>query len=277
VNDDALKKIEIEDDLEKLILNAQCEKHGQYESVAYKLPWVGSQTPWSKCPACTAESAKLAEENRKRRENDEKERRLRETLDARINASGIPFRFRDRRLSNYLVSNPGQKRALEFAENYAAKFESMYASGRCAAFLGKIGTGKTHLAVGIAHAVMEDGYSVIFTQVADAIGRVKDTWNRSCQESESKAIATLANVDLLILDELGAQHHSETDLLILYRILNKRYEQRLPTIFTANLEAGELKTYLGDQIVSRLREDDAQFIGFKWDDYRSKNGVRYAA
>lgn len=148
-----------------------------------------------------------------------------------------------------------------------------------ALFIGLPGTGKTHLAVGIGLEVMEHhGAAVLFTTVMRAVRRVKDTWGRDSRESESEAIAALVFPDLLILDEVGVQFGSDTEKLLLFDILNERYERRRPTILMSNLalddaeEGGRvvpgIKSYLGERVFDRLREDGGQYVVFDWPSHR---------
>lgn len=238
---------------------AKCDTHGEYEGRCY----LGNV--WTGCPTCAAE-----EQARQQAEADAK---VRADSVARwqrkIGDAGIPERFRDRRLSTYVAATESQRRALAFAQGYADDFDAAVKTGRSALFVGLPGTGKTHLAVGIGMDVMErDNRSVLFTTVMRAVRRVKDTWSRGSAESESDAIAALVFPDLLILDEVGVQFGSDTEKLILFDVLNERYERRRPTILMSNLTIEEVADFLGERIIDRLREDGGEFIPFDWDSYR---------
>lgn len=84
--------------------------------------------------------------------------------------------------------------------------------------------------------------------------------------------------DLLILDEVGVQFGSDTERLLLFDILNERYERRRPTILMSNLalddaeEGGRvvpgIKSYLGERVFDRLREDGGQSVVFDWPSHR---------
>ncbi|HBJ69976.1 MAG TPA: hypothetical protein DDZ09_17370, partial [Alcaligenes faecalis] len=140
-----------------------------------------------------------------------------------LSRAAIPPRFADRRLSNYLPTCPEAAKALQVAQQYADTFERAMETGRSLIFIGNVGAGKTHLAVGIAHEVMQQGYSALFTSVMGAVRSIKETYGRR-ELTESQAIARLVEPDLLILDEVGVQFSSDTERLYLFEILNGRYE-----------------------------------------------------
>ncbi len=243
---------------------SHCDAHGAYESTN----WLRSI--WSGCPAC-------ADEAKAKREAAEKvkQREARAAAwERQVGEAGIPERFQNRSLKSFVAETPEQVRALQFAIGYADGFDQAMATGRSAVFLGKPGTGKTHLAVGIALRVMHrDRRVAMFTTVMRAIRRVKDTWTRGSEESETQAIAALVFPDLLILDELGVQFGSETEKLILFDVLNERYEKRKPTLLLSNLDLDGVRGYLGDRIFDRLREDKGEMVAFDWDSWRGRSEV----
>ena len=240
---------------------ATCERHGEFES----LHIFGNF--WSKCQECSAEAAAKEKAAREEREQEESlERWYR-----RLGHAGIPDRFRDRSLKTYLAESEGQRRALAFSEAYADGFDDALATGRCAVFIGKPGTGKTHLAVGIGLRVMHrDGRTVMFTTVMRAIRRVRNTWNnRNADESETQAIEALTRPDLLIMDEVGVQYGSDAEKLLIFDILNERYENRRPTLLLSNLDLVDVRAYLGERVYDRLREDEGEVIVFDWESHRA--------
>lgn len=236
---------------------ATCDRHGTYTSRNY----LGNV--WSRCPTCAGEEARATEEREKAERAERRVRAWREAL----GHSQIPERFRDRTLDSYIAKGEGQKRALAFAQEYAASFEK--ARGRSAIFVGTPGTGKTHLAIGIALEIMRDHrHTALFYTVMRAIRRVKETWNRNSKETESQAIGALTYPSLLILDEIGVQHGSETEKTILFDVLNERYEQRRPSILLSNLPLDEVRQYLGDRVFDRLREGGGEAVVFDWASHR---------
>ncbi len=240
-----------------------CEVHGEYQAKCHM------RTIWTKCPTCSkerwdAEAAKKAEEAKA------------ESIalwQRKLGWAGIPDRFHERTLASYKATTDEQRTALSFAQEYADGFDAVSQTGRSAVFVGKPGTGKTHLAVGIALDVMGQwNGSALFTTAMRALRRVKGTWARGSEESETQAIEALVFPDLLILDEVGVQFGSDTEKMILFDILNERYERRKPTILLSNLTVDEVKGYLGERIFDRMREDGGRVVVFDWASYRGQAG-----
>lgn len=189
-----------------------------------------------------------------------------------LGRAAIPERFADRRLDNFLPHSDGPTKALAIAQAYADNFDQARKTGASLIFCGGVGSGKTHLAVGIAHAVIAMDKVAVFTSVVGAIRTVKDTYRRDSDIKEAQAIAKLIEPDLLILDEVGVQFGSETEKMILFEIINGRYERLKPTIVISNLAKDALTDYLGERVVDRLREGGGRMVIFDWPSYRRLAG-----
>lgn len=235
-----------------------CETHGEFESknVFGKV--------WSDCPVCITESRVKADQEKAEREAQERQR----VWLRRMGDAGIPERFRTRTLACYKATTAGQKRALEFMTEYAEQFSLVSETGRCAILCGLPGTGKTHLSIGVALHIMAAGKVAAFTTVQRMIRRMKDSWRKDSDESESDVINVLVYPDLLIIDEIGVQFGSEFEKNFMFDLLNERYEKRKPTILLSNLTAPEIKTFLGERVYDRMKEDGAQCVSFDWASYR---------
>lgn len=237
-----------------------CPEHGSFESKNF----IGRV--WSKCYACAAEkdAADKAQAHAKARAAQV------QAWEQQIGQSGIPERFQNRTLATYKADNAGQRHALTVATELAGHFSQGPKTGRGAIFIGRPGTGKTHLAVGIGMELMKKGRPVLFTTVMRAIRRIKDTWSKGAVESESQAVAALVFPDLLILDEVGLQFGSETEKNLLFDVLNERYEKRKSTLLLSNLTLPEVQGYLGERVFDRMREDGGEVVTFGWESRRSK-------
>ena len=76
---------------------------------------------------------------------------------------------------------------------------------------------------------------------------------------------------MMALDELSGKFGSDAEKILLFDVLNERYEKRKSTIIISNLTVPEVKEYLGERIFDRMREDGGKSIAFDW---KSHRGVR---
>ena len=95
--------------------------------------------------------------------------------------------------------------------------------------------------------------TALFLNVVDAFSKIKETYAKKSENSESDVLNQFCNIDLLILDEFGVQVGSEHEKLLLFRIINTRYENLMPTILISNLSALEIKNF-EHRIYDRLKE-----------------------
>jgi DNA replication protein DnaC len=247
--------------VEYVVESKNCDTHGIYDARQY---WFMSV--WTRCPTCGEEEA--AE---KTKQDAEKALALRNfQWNQRLVDAAIPQRFMSKTLATYVAKNDGQQRALEFANRYAETFDTAASSGRCAIFCGSPGTGKTHLSIGIAMHVMakDKALYAVFTTVQRFMRQVKGTWSKNSVATENQIMEMYADADLLILDEVGVQFGSDTEKQILFDLFNSRYERCRPTIFISNLQAGELKKYLGERVYDRIKEDGGCVVPFAWESHR---------
>jgi DNA replication protein DnaC len=239
---------------------SHCDEHGDFESRNL------FRDVWSKCPQCAANQQ--ATEQREAEERDAAAKHF--AWQRKLGEAAIPERFRSRTLESYTPAGDGQRSALAFSQEYACNFSTAIETGRSAIFCGKPGTGKTHLAVGIGLEVMRSGRLVLFTTAQRAFRRMKDAWRSDSNESEGDVIRLLVQPDLLILDEIGVQFGTKFEENALFDILNERYEKRRPSLLLSNLTAPEVRTFLGERVYDRIKEDGGVIVPFDWASHRGK-------
>ncbi|PJN03766.1 ATP-binding protein [Streptomyces sp. CB01201] len=117
---------------------------------------------------------------------------------------------------------------------------------------GPTGTGKTHQAYGAVRSLLGAGVRLRWEAVntPDLYARLRP---RQGHDPE-RDLATLSRCPLLILDDLGAAKHSEWTEELTYRLIDRRYTERLPTLITTNLPIDALRGAVGDRVASRLAE-----------------------
>lgn len=241
-------------------ITKRCDKHGDYQARQIAMG-LGLAPIVCGCPQCAAE--RQAEAHAREAADAERARAAR--VASLFAASGLPKRFEHKRIADYVGKTPGQQRIRELAERYVAKFREQ--PGVSLIFCGKPGTGKTHIACGIAAALIESGQRAVFTTVLSAIRSIKETYRHDSERSEADAIARLVSPALLILDEVGVQTGSDHEKMLLFEVINERYQACVATILISNLTRDELGAYLGDRMMDRFREGGA-VVAFDWASYR---------
>lgn len=122
-------------------------------------------------------------------------------------------------------------------------------------FTGGVGAGKTYLAAAIANELLGRGAWVQFLVVPDFLDDLRAALLHNGDSREPDDVALLGSirqVEVLILDDLGAHNYTEWTCNKLYSLLNYRLNHRLPVIITSNLGLEELEVYLGERTTSRI-------------------------
>ena len=109
-------------------------------------------------------------------------------------------------------------------------------------FLGPPGTGKSHLAQAIGHAVIQQGYRVRYTE---AHGLLDELAEASVDGTRRDKMTELATVPLLIIDDLGMRKLPATAAEDLLELVMRRYE-RVSTLLTSNRPVDDWGKLLGD-------------------------------
>jgi DNA replication protein DnaC len=126
--------------------------------------------------------------------------------------------------------------------------------GRGIWFVGGVGTGKTTLAMLISKAAMEADRTVAIYSLPRLLALLRDTFADDAQYSLNELIDRLCSVDLLHIDDVGAEQSSPWVLEQLYTIVNTRYEDGKALLLTTNLDRAELEAQIGHRTVSRIYE-----------------------
>jgi DNA replication protein DnaC len=127
--------------------------------------------------------------------------------------------------------------------------------GRGLWFYGSAGTGKTTLAMLVSRTALEAGRSVAIYSLPKLLSRIRRTFDAETgEQSYSDLFERLATVDLLHIDDLGAENRTEWVLEQLYALVNERYEAKRSLVVTTNLEEQQLEDQIGGRVVSRLVE-----------------------
>ena len=178
-----------------------------------------------------------------------------------LEAARIPRRYSECSLSNYQPAkdNGSQLRAFNYAYRLVCDYPG---NDRGLLFMGSMGVGKTHLSVAIMRGLIEKkSVSCLFYEFGSLLKEIQNSYNPVSQTSELKVLAPIFEVDVLVLDELGASKPTEWVRDTMMQIIGTRYNEKRRTIFTTNYlddrrcpNDETLEDRIGGRLRSRLYE-----------------------
>ena len=248
----------------------KCPEHGNYESslMAHRHP--RCQAFWTKCPRCNEEIEKEEKELQARYHswlelNPETETQFNELL---LVQAGVPPRYFGATLDEWSDDTPAMKQIGEKLRKYCQSFEVALERGSSLIFVGNPGTGKTFAACSIVnYLLLKKDHTATYVTANDFLTRLRNCYGSMGEETDTEVFDDYVAPSLLVLDEVGRHKDSQHAADSLFALLDRRYREIRPTILISNMGKEELVDFLGDAIVSRLRQD-GQMLGFYWEDQR---------
>jgi DNA replication protein DnaC len=138
-------------------------------------------------------------------------------------------------------------------------------------FLGPPGTGKTHLAIGLAIRACQAGHRVLFATASEWVDRLATAHHAGRLQAE---LVRLGRNPLLLVDEVGYIPFEPEAANLFFQLVSSRYE-RASLIVTSNKQFGRWGEVFGDDVVAAAMIDllvqHAEVIALKGDSYRLKD------
>ncbi len=244
------------------------------------------------CPDCGGAGMVLTTDASGRRKARECacQRTLRQRV--RLREARIPRRYEHCVLESFELL-PRADATLSMAQTMARRFVEGYpveTGGRGLLLTGSIGVGKTHLAVGMLLALMEQkGVEGLFYDYRELLKEIQHSYNPQVNSTELEVLRPVFEAEVLVLDELGAQKPTDWVWDTVALVLNTRYNDKRTTIITTNypdLPPASLLTgaaaqraareeTLGDRIGERMRSRLAEMcvrVEMTGEDFRQRAG-----
>lgn len=156
---------------------------------------------------------------------------------------GVPATLADETLDTFTPDgDPARVEALRTCRAFTAGRRGFLL------ILGTPGTGKTHLAVGVAKAI---GGGLLTTH-PDLLTDLRATYKTG---GTDKFLDRLQTASCLILDDFGISSGGADEGPVLYQVLAARHGDGLPTVLTSNEELATVKDALGYRLCDRVAED----------------------
>ena len=138
-------------------------------------------------------------------------------------------------------------------------------------FLGPPGTGKTHLAIGLAIRGCQAGHRVLLATASQWVDKLADAHISGRLQTE---LARLSRYPLLVIDEVGYIPFEPEAANLFFQLVSSRYE-RASLIVTSNKPFGRWGEVFGDEVVAAAMIDrlvhHAEVVSLRGDSYRLKD------
>ena len=170
---------------------------------------------------------------RERNAREEKERKEREHRRVVKNNTLVCFEERKMREWNFKNDN-GTNPCMEYAKLYVEKWQEFRKNGHGLILWGSVGSGKSYMAACIANALLEQEVRVLMTNFATIINGMFTAIDKI------DYVNAICGYDLLIIDDLGIESHSEYRMEGLFNVIDRRVRSGKPMIITTNLTMKEM-------------------------------------
>lgn len=172
--------------------------------------------------------------------------------------SGINTENLEKTFSNFEEWSTTSKKIKYTASDYYMSFEEIRFKRRNSILLcGNPGSGKTHIALALANNFLKKNIKVVYMPYRDIITSLKQ--NILDKEYYKKTLSKYVTCEVLLIDDLYKGKVNETDVNIMFELINYRYINQLPIIVSSEFTVERLLSF-DEAIGSRIYEMSKDFI-----------------
>lgn len=201
----------------------------------------------------------------------QKAERRRKIVQRRFENAEVPKRFEGKGFDDFDESdNPD---AYEMCYRYAEHWPNQLDTGNGLFLHGPSSTGKSHLAYSIGKKVIRDKNAQVLIMPTNRM--IRELKPNNPQDEREEREQTLFSVDLLILDDIGRSRTTDWVTEKLLDVVDERYLEMKPTVFTSNYSLDELAAFESDSpgwvpMTERIREMTAKSIEMNGQSHRTE-------
>lgn len=255
------KQIKMPEFVEKQV---ECKKHGKYLAHIVSIPGTDKEV-FSECPEC--EQLVLNVE----RYNRYVELEHQQNVNKVFKNSCIPTAFKGKSFKTWIPQNEKAVQIRDLMARFVKEFDRAKSMGTCFLFSGNTRTGKTSLACAVLNNLMRLGQTGAYINSLHYISKVKRSWVTGSELSEDQIIESyVLPFELLVIDELGKGSLSPKEKGIIFRLIDRRAEENLPTIGITKFSEQQLIKLVDDDIIARLKRGGGSVLKFDWPNYEDQ-------
>ena len=173
-----------------------------------------------------------------------------EVIQGLLKNSNIPKAYQNKKVNDFKADDEVGKKLKDYIIYYVQHFNELNNDSKCMGiyiYSKATGTGKTHLVCSVATVLINKQVVCVFTTLTELLSKVKATFG------EGDTLITLEKykkAKVLIIDDIGSENITDWSNETIFDIVDYREKNLLPTLYTSNCRASELK--YDPRIISRI-------------------------
>lgn len=189
------------------------------------------------------------------------------SIDQALDFLTVPKRYKGKKISEINITSDEIARAVKMTKTYIENFKTAKERGASGFMAGGVGTGKTMLACIIVEHVIGQNYRAKYTTAWSMIQKIRSAYN-SRETNVIDEIRVFVDLDLLVIDEIGVQHGTDDERVLLNQVVDGRYNNVAPTIIISNSQDPVSDGFIDLRTIDRLNEGGGFSIKFRGESYR---------